>query len=236
MLPALLEAFERYTPIYDEERSQTEPSAQGRGSVRNNLPIFRFFDADDTTTISVSPTSIGIETTSYPGFETLRSMILDVFSSVRSLANVSLIRRVGLRYLNEIRVPAEEIKSVRDWSSWIHPSLTQITEVGVGLTPRVYEGVIRYEIGDYRWLLFRFGALEYGSIFREGLLRKHRNLDRGPVFILDFDAYCQPAPGQTPNLEVEALGRVLEDLHNPTEQAFRSAISEKLSYTLGGER
>jgi uncharacterized protein (TIGR04255 family) len=233
VMEQLLHTLEDRLPCFDaEEPGQDVPRAGIPGSVGRDARIYRLYDHSYTTSMSITPSAVTFETTQYEGFESLSSLVVDATKAVASLSHIRFVRRVGLRYLNEIRVPVP-ITDARDWGVWVDPALLAPILSHGDYPSETYEGTINYRVADSRYLQFRFAALENGSVVRDGILQRKPVPKSGPLFVIDIDSYCLPPRDRSPTLTSDALAAVLSDLHRPITVAFNAAITQKLRDTLG---
>ena len=80
--------------------------------------FLRFSNRDRTSSVVLTRTSLSIETTSYSEWPEFRSLVMHAIDVVASDARVAGIERVGLRYIDEIRVPGP-ITDASQWSDWV---------------------------------------------------------------------------------------------------------------------
>ena len=75
----------------------------------------RWTSRDKRTALSIRPDSLVIETTDYGSYDRMREL-LDVALQVRLAVSAPAgVERVGLRYIDEIRVPVENGGSMPAW-------------------------------------------------------------------------------------------------------------------------
>jgi uncharacterized protein (TIGR04255 family) len=234
VMEKLLHTLEDRLPYFDEEEPGQNASRAGIPgfSVGKDTRVYRLYDRSYTTSMSITPAAVTFETTQYEGFESLASLVVDATKAVASLSHIRFVRRVGLRYLNEIRVPVP-ITDARDWGVWVDPGLLAPILLHGDYPSETYEGAINYRVADSRYLQFRFAALEKGSVVREGTLQRKPVPKSGPLFVIDIDSYCLPPRDRSPTLTSDALAAVLSELHRPIKSAFDAAITQKLRDTLG---
>lgn len=103
----------------------------------------RWTSRDKRTALSVRPDSLVIETTNYGSYDRMRELLDIVLRGRLAVAAPAGVERIGLRYIDEIRVPAENGSSVPTWEQWVDASLLGPAHVGaeLSLVPVVNEGV-----------------------------------------------------------------------------------------------
>src|SRR5207248_11166895 len=95
----------------------------------------KYMSRDRTTAVTFRSEAIVVETTKYYGYERLRRVIALVLRARHDLEPIDGVERVGLRYVNEIRVP-EVGSQPGAWEPWIDDSLLGPVPIGerLGLT------------------------------------------------------------------------------------------------------
>ncbi len=86
-----------------------------------------------TESVSLTSTSLTYETTHYTEFPDLLAAVQMACVALASAGVQPAMERIGLRYIDEIRVP-EPISDARQWSEWIDNRLIDHLAVG----PKIY--------------------------------------------------------------------------------------------------
>ena len=84
------------------------------------------------------------------------------------------VRRIGLRYINEIRVP-EIDSSPGDWRGYIYESLLSAAGpklIPAGLHPTVWQGIAQYRTSADSTLMVRYGPQEGYAVDPQGPARR----------------------------------------------------------------
>lgn len=212
-------------PIFRPEQVQTF-TLTTEGSHAESDTLFRLLDKTSTTSVAFQATRIVIETTNYPQFEQFSELVKRSLTALASVHKIAGVERVGLRYIDEIRVPTP-ILDARDWVKWINPALLATTTLRPEGVVVDTSGVAQYQVGKERYLRFRFAALDRASIIGETVLRRRRNHPPGPFFLLDLDSFWEPRD-ELPDFDDVKLGEVFDELHEPTGETFQAAITETL--------
>lgn len=115
---------------------------------------------DKRTALSIRSDRLVIETTDYGSYDRMRELLDVVLQTRLAVAAPAGVERIGLRYIDEIRVPAENGDSAPDWDQWVDTSLLGPAHVGaeLGLAPVVNEGVFVFSGGNDHALVLRYGA------------------------------------------------------------------------------
>ncbi|MCA1703936.1 MAG: TIGR04255 family protein, partial [Actinobacteria bacterium] len=132
------------------------------------------------------------------------------------------IARLGIRYIDEIRVPQSEISN--PWDGWIDNSL--LAPTAEGLVARAWASAVQYETGDDRRLVLRYGPADGPVVDPSGPLKRPNVPPSGPVFILDFDSFWQPT--DIPAFSAADLAASCDDLRAPVRTLFDQLISQRL--------
>jgi len=184
----------------------------------------KYFNRDTTLSISYRQESIVIETSNYTGWEPFREAAQMAFAARSSLDPLDGIERVGLRYINEVRVPEDP----PDWRSWVHPGLFepqfgQLTKLPLNQ----WQGFVVYGEDPGQSLALRYGPREgVATVEPNPELRRLKKFQGGPFFLLDLDSYWMPKDG-TPEFEPDRLERICDDLHEPVQDMFDGLITER---------
>ena len=91
----------------------------GPGAIRQGAEMrHRFLSRDRTIALTLGAQSLSVETANYHRFEDFRESIAEAVDAVEALAEVSGLLRVGLRYVDELRVPVA-ISALTDWAAYV---------------------------------------------------------------------------------------------------------------------
>lgn len=188
----------------------------------------RWTSRDKRTALTIRRDSLVIETTEYGSYGRVREL-LDVALRARSaVATPAGLNRVGLRYIDEVRVPAETGDSLPTWQDWLDPTLLGPAHVGggLGLTARGNEGLTVFTSGGNRTLVLRYGAQDDYAVQSTPQLRRPLP-PPGPLFKLDIDSFWQ-AGDEVPEFATERILGIADLLHEPVSGVFESLISDRL--------
>lgn len=185
----------------------------------------KFFSRDRTSAATFRSESMVVETTRYPGWEGLRTLISEVISARLDVSTIDGVERVGLRYIDEIRVPEEP---PTDWTSWVDKTLSGPALIGpsLGLSPTQWQGVTLFSSGDNHSVALRHGLRDGYAVNPGGDLARSTP-PPGPFFWIDIDSFWSP-PGEVPPFDPEMLIATCETLHSPVRELFESLITDRL--------
>lgn len=222
---AMLAAISHDLPIASEENVQTLAVGHGQTSALSE-PRFRFMDRRRARSAVVARSAITVETTSYGEYADFRALLASVLSAVQSIARVVGAERVGLRYINEIRVPAA-IASAADWKGWMADDITAVLGIAEGLRTNTLETVLRMA-SDPASITLRLAALEGAGVVGNSPLRRRSKPVTGPFFIVDIDSYWAAGDNDLLDFEPAKLVRLVDDLHGPVGHIFQSTLTDRL--------
>lgn len=188
----------------------------------------RWTTRDRRTALTVRQNGFTVETTRYGSYERVRAL-LDLAVKARVMAGLPAgIERIGLRYVDEIRVPVENGGGRPSWDEWVDQALLGPAHIGggLGLVPTVSEGIVVFSNTDNRALVLRYGAQEDLVVQSTPHLRRHMP-PPGPLFKLDIDSYWQSGD-EIPEFAADRILAQADVLHEPVLGVFESVISDRL--------
>jgi len=206
----------------------TDPS---QPMVAQRVRVDSFFSRDSRSAITVMPDRLALETTDYPGWEEFRSS-MDVMVRARLAAGrIEGIERLGLRYVDEIRVP----DPAPDWSEWVQASLVapSVRVDDCEIRPEFQQCALAYRLhkpGES--LVLRYGAAHGASAFGvagEGGVERPNPPTPGPFFLLDSDAFWERRPGTAiMDSKEQTIMEEAEVLHGAVSHLFETFITARL--------
>jgi uncharacterized protein (TIGR04255 family) len=190
----------------------------------------RFTTRDRTTACQVSPTSLIIETTAYAGFDPFLTLIHAALRAVADVAKPDGVTRIGLRYIDEIRVPGIE-EPPGEWRGYIDEHLlAPVADEFVKaaqLIPHTWQGVVQYGTGPDRAVVLRYGPAEGYAVPPGGPTRRKDPPPQGLYFLLDSDSFWQPSD-EIPTFDPETLVAACRELHTPVRALFDTVVTNRL--------
>lgn len=192
-----------------------------------NVP--RFTVRDRTSAVVLTTNSMTVETTRYAGWTTFRSVIERALRATADLVEPDGVARVGMRYVDEIRVPgaAERWDA---WAQWLSPVVLAPASDAMetaGYPPVTWTGATQYSIGPGRQLVLRYGPQNGYAVSPGGPLRRADAPAAGPFFLLDFDSFWEPST--IPLFDVQELLETCDELRHPTRTLFDHIVTDKLT-------
>jgi uncharacterized protein (TIGR04255 family) len=183
-------------------------------------------NATSTETLTIMSESLTYETTTYTNFDDLLDAVTTACDALIAAKVRPAMRRVGLRYINEARVP-EAITDIRQWSKWIDHRLIGQLAVGPDDVPATMaQSVSTFDLGGGKGLNFRYAALDQGPIVVPQFL-KRPPIESGPFFVLDFDGFHDFTAGQAISLSSAIVREDLSAVHIPCGTAFQRSLTDE---------
>lgn len=233
MLPQLQKTFYDWLPLV-EPLATVEAEVQSLTGGTSTVPLsgppslgIRFLARDRHMAVSVTRNKLTVETTTYPGYGDFREVIRRALNAVEQLdAGIPGLSRIGLRYIDEIRV-ARRIAKTSDWSGYIDSRL--IAPLGVGnesVTPDLYQALVQFDLGKARRAVMRFGAMQ-GQAVGNAPLRRRAGPASGPFFLIDVDGFWTSGDA-VPEFSIDRVLSECDSLHDPVHELFEVALTERL--------
>ena len=207
-------------------RSRTEVTVQKtpQGPVKNTRTITfvenNYFSDGRTLHAAVCGEYIFLATKTYRGFAPLRDVFTELMDAAAAQCPGLRIRRLGMRYVNEIKLPEADAGpglGADFWAQYINPLLLG------GLRFAANDGALARHMCTTE--------LNYGTdraTIRYGIFNgEYPKPNRRREFILDVDTYCQG------DMTADAVGAKLSDYHTAACQVFEAAITDALRARLG---
>ncbi len=187
----------------------------------------RFATRDQTTAVTFGAQAVVVETTKHQTFEHLCELVRVSAEARQKIAPVDGLMRLGLRYVDEIRVP-DICGGPIGWGDWVDVSLLGPAPVGaqLGLVPEQWQGATVFGRGGGRQMIVRYGPREGFAVMPGGPLQRSTP-PPGAFFLLDIDSFWV-ATGEVPEFSAASIVELCADLHEPVSRLFESLITDKL--------
>ncbi len=195
------------------------------GMVQTQGPL-RMHDRSRTLGVVVGSDAIVIESTDYRSHQEFFEFLRYVLAAVPA-AEVAGFSRIGLRYINEIRVPGVALPA--QWEGLIAPSLLAAIAISAdGFSAHRLNAEVEYAGTDGLSVVMRHGAAAGRVVNADGPLRT-RTRDTGPFFLLDLDSYWEhAAEAELPEFSTDAILETTSGLREPIHDLFELAITDRL--------
>jgi uncharacterized protein (TIGR04255 family) len=217
-------------PLMENVSEDTVQISPTGPPVTRRLTFPRFVTRDRTTALAINPTVTVLETTDYNGFQAFTHLIAHSMTALEAAFTPDGITRVGLRYIDEIRVPS--VKDLPgDWHGYIDEHLLATVAPDflekTGLEPQAWQGLVQYSTGPDQNLQLRYGPQDGYAVDPNGPTRRKRRVAPGPFFLLDSDSFWQPSE-EVPPFSADFIVDLCKRLHEPLEHIFRVVSTDRL--------
>lgn len=223
-------AIEKYVPDVQEQLRHKGFPRFERGQIQEivfqkdgapkfgALDRFEFQDKERTLGIVLQSNSVAVHTSKYSNYEAFEEGLKTALMAVHRAVKINLSERIGLRYVNLVRLrPGEK------WSDYINRGLLGVEPQTVGVkswTSRS-EFLGQTEVGK---LLVR--CIQSEQPLPPDLLNITLQSSLGPekgetVTTLDFDHFLE----QSSDFTVSAAMSTFEQLHESLDKVFAAAVT-----------
>jgi uncharacterized protein (TIGR04255 family) len=191
-------------PVVDVGRiAEFGVGPEGISATGDVEPLFHFRDEARAWTVTVTPSSLSLETTAYTDFTDFVSRWHATADLVAEALGIERQDRIGLRYVDELDCPPEP--TPEDIGRVVRPELVGV----IGAHPRT--GRLISSMQELRF------AQDRGvCTLRHGLVRR----DGGAVYVLDYDFYDD----QSQALDIDAQVRLLADFNHGGYELFAWSV------------
>jgi uncharacterized protein (TIGR04255 family) len=189
--------------------------------------VNKAFNRASTLGVTVTANALTIDTTAYVEFTEFRPVLLRAVEALDQHGLPAAIERVGLRFINEIHVPAK-IANVRDWHGWVAEALLAPATIDSDHEPEIIQSRVEYRIGDNRKLAFTFASASDGAVIGNEPLKRRSPPPGGPFLAIDIDSFWQPPVEASEAWHAKTVARLIDELHDPVGAAFQAAVTDKL--------
>ncbi|MCX5138250.1 MULTISPECIES: TIGR04255 family protein [unclassified Streptomyces] len=196
------------------------------------LPAMRAFTSDTSTSALLKASALTVETVAYSDHESFRVSFESALNGLQLCSPQSLIRRVGVRYVNEIRPPAQD----GNWGKWVSPNLLGSPALLPGAKVAGSMGHVLYHLEEDYWTGFRWGEVIGTTIVDRNVPLQRKGApppENGHFFVLDIDSFWDP--DEAVPLDARNVAEVIERLHVPAGQLFQASITEDAKQYFRGE-
>ena len=212
-----------------EDQVELTPGAPVPVSVKRR-PLLRFSSRDRTTVLLVKQDALAVETTAYAGWsQGFRPLVEEAIRALGDASAPDGVGRIGLRYIDEIRVPEAGEKS-GDWKGYINDHLLAAAHpdmIPSGMQAQEWQGIVRYRTSPSSTLVVRYGP-QYGhAVDPAGSTRRKNPPPPGRFFLLDSDSYWSDEE-EVPEYNPEWIMDRCDQLHAPASEFFTIAVTDRL--------
>ncbi len=225
-IAAMKQALVKILPIHETVATQDFEFVAGQMPRLTNKTtrLETFHSRDKKTKLSVGGSSLVLESFNYNGWSHFRDMLETALKARLLVSAIDGVTRVGLRYIDEVRVPTPE-GGTPDWRHWIDPQLVAPVPAGMHLELAQQQAVVQYRTEHPHETL----NLRYGAVDGVSTVMRPVTTDTNPVgryFLLDTDAAWE-AEG-VPELVVDEILTTANRLHSGVRALFETTIQDSL--------
>lgn len=191
------------------------PQGPVRDTQTRNFLENNFWTEDNSRRIALCGEYLFLEEKRYESYAALRDQFLDVLDPAAAQYPDMKIKRLGLRFINEIKLPEADAGpglGADFWQKYINPFLLG------GLRFAANDGALARHMCTTE---LNYGAdratIKYG-VFNAEYPKPNRRRE----FILDVDAFC------TTELAPAAVGAKIDEFHQAACSVFEAAITDAL--------
>jgi uncharacterized protein (TIGR04255 family) len=224
-LDRIHEALRGVLPVREDQKNALIPTLEGLVTTSGA----RFVDASRHRAVLVTPVRIAVDTTRYSTFNEFSGFLEEVIGAVSEVAPGRACRRLGLRYVDEIRVPGTEPGNVGQWSEWVDAALLPAAALRPTAGRRELSGAIDDTFADGFGVRFAWHTGTGHAVNPSGPLLVPDPSEPGPYFALDTDSYWSATPGtEILGLGDAALVQRIQRLHEPVQEFFETSLTDRL--------
>jgi uncharacterized protein (TIGR04255 family) len=183
----------------------------------------RYFNRESTVAVSLKREALVVEVSNYPGWQKFHSLVMKAVHARMQIAPVVGIERVGLRYIDELRIPGQDPP---DWAQWVHPTLLAPSAAGATDLPlQQWQSVAVYGGSQPgRTIVFRYGPKDGFAVDPSSDLVRAKPANGGPYFLMDIDSFWARG-GTVPEFDTAFMKAVLDELHRPVRLLFDQMVT-----------
>ncbi len=226
---AVREAVRDCLPVLEPQTEDQVEMTPGAMSVQRR-PLLRFTARDRTTALLVKQDALAVETTSYGGWsESFRPLVDKAVKALGHSNPPDGVLRIGLRYIDEIRVPGTGSEP-RDWQGYINNRLLAAADselVPAGMQASEWQGIVRYQTAPSSTLIVRYGPQHGHAVDPAGPTRRKSPPEPGPFFLLDSDSSWSDE-SEVPAYDAGWVMERCDLLHAPASEFFKLAVTDRL--------
>ncbi len=190
----------------------------------------RFCARDQATALVVRRDALVLETTVYGGWvEHFRPLAKQAIEALERICAPDGLLRIGLRYIDEIRVPGTG-GGPDGWDGYINPRLLAAAAADLrpdGMNPTTWQGLIQYQTNASYALNVRYGPQDGYAVDPQGPTRRKSVAPAGPYFLLDSDAFWS-GDDEIPEFAAAGILERCDRVHQAASDFFKIAVTDKL--------
>lgn len=199
-----------------------------------SVPQMRATTLDQNATTALTPVSLNISMAgqAYSGFDAFLPLVDAAVSALSQAVDSIVVQRVGLRYIDEIRVESPP-QHTDGWEPWVNAALLSAVHAYQAAGAEFMRGTTVYDSGEGRKVIFNWGEFIGSTVVGSDLPFYEANLPVTKMFLVDIDSAWEPS--EYALLNSEEVGNIIRSLHDPIGEIFQWSITEKSRELFRGE-
>jgi uncharacterized protein (TIGR04255 family) len=228
--PALRERLRERFPI-QEPLTQMTLTVGAAGPMAQQAIRQRFMPRDRLMSVTIGRDAVVLETTAYKTWTEFRDLFADVLTALAESQRPDGYLRLGVRYIDEIRVPEDihKINTVVDWRGWVADALVEPFTIDDVAAPT--NATLALQYGQYPGYQTVFKAAPFAAgrtVQDEGPLLLPFATPDGPYFLLDTDSSWMDPHRAVPEFDVDEMRERFDELHAPCKRLFERSLGSRL--------
>lgn len=183
-------------------------------------PLHRFEDSTGALTAILAPDFVALETTAFVDVDDFVGRVVRLAESVAEHYAPAELTRIGLRFINELRLPQDGAKA--EMRRAISPALLGAPGVEELDEPLVGAQQAIELTGDDHRMLVRHGFNPLGGTTVDVLQGQSPQLDPRPFYLLDLDVFTEESVAYS----VEGIEARLREFNDIVRSFFAWAVHE----------
>lgn len=179
---------------------------------------------DRTQSITIGATAFTLQATTFTDSDELLASIDEGLRALGSI-DVPAVRRVGLRFVDEIRIPG--IDRADRWEPYLSADILGPVRFGSTFDVQSAETQLMLRLAEDVQGVVRFGPRIGFAVDPRGRLKLSEVDPGGQFFLLDIDAAWQPPVDTLVPLVREEIASIYWRLDEPSHLLFESAITDR---------
>jgi uncharacterized protein (TIGR04255 family) len=226
---AIKDALAQWTPILRSTNQVSFEAVMSGSEVAPQPQVEEFpkyFSRDSMVAVTLRTGSTVVETTRYEGWVAFLRLVREALAARNTVAALDGVERVGLRFIDEIRVPGG---AQADWSEWLDTSILAAGAFSkkVDMPVSQWQGAVLFGEQPGKALALRYGLREGVAVDSTPELRRSLPSESGAFMYLDMDSFWTPGD-VTPEFDIDGVVQLCDRLHDPVRTLFESLVTDRL--------
>lgn len=190
---------------------------------------WRFSDSQNTWTVVLASSFVSLETRAYGDFQDFLRRLNDVILALTKIVKPKVLTRVGLRYINEIRINPQPTTAI-EWEPYIQKDLLgSLTVPAIGQKAILTQQQVILRYANNQGVNIIHGLLTDGTTVKP---LPGEVAPSGPFYLLDLDVYREfPTVRQQP-LIAQKLVEYIREYNQVIYRLFRWSVTDNYIATL----